>query len=353
MEQRILEEISGWVQDRRDFLKVSASFAIGFASCGIFPLDAEAVKFNRKLYKVSRTRLALGTFVSITVVHPSKDQAEEAIGEAFRELKRLTDLLNRFDSKTPLGELNKEGSLKNIPPELAQVISYSIEYHKLTSGAFDITIKPLIDLFGEIFSTGQASRPIQKQIEEALSLVGSEKIMFDGKNIQFLMPKMGITLDGIAKGFIVDRISQLLDRHKIQNYLVNAGGDIRTRGYRKDKKPWRIAIEDPWKKGNYPDIIEVRDGAVATSGNYEVFFDQEKMFHHIIDPKTGLSPREITSVSVTANSAMEADALSTGIFVMPPAQGVRFINSLPGCECLLVSRNRREFRSSGWSKLAI
>jgi len=253
----------------------------------------------------------------------------------------------------PVGELNKEGRLKQVPPELAQVISRSLKYHKLTWGAFDITVKPLIDLFEEVFSSGENPNSIQRRIEETLTLVGSDKITFDGKNIRFHRPGMGITLDGIAKGFIVDRISRVLTKHNIQNHLINAGGDIRTSGYRKDKRPWRIAIEDPKKKGNYPGIIQLSNGAIATSGNYEIYFDQEKLFHHIIDPNTGVSPREISSVSVTAKSAMEADALSTAVFVMNPAQGRRFIDSWAGCECLIVSREKTQFRSSGWKRLAI
>jgi thiamine biosynthesis lipoprotein len=159
---------------------------------------------------------------------------------------------------------------------------------------------------------------------------------------------MGITLDGIAKGYIVDRAAEVLSKNGIKNYLVNAGGDIRTAGVRSDKKAWTIAIQDPKKKRQYPDIVHLGNGAIATSGNYEVYFDREKMFHHIVDPRTGRSPRLTTSVSVRARTAMDADALSTSVFVMTPDGGTRFIDSLSSCECLVIDKKGRMFRSSGW-----
>ncbi len=342
----------GWRGDRRDFLKMTGTLGLGVAATSLIPVGAEAVKLNRRLYKVSQARFSMGTYVSLTLIHPSKDQAEDAIGRAFEEVNRLVGILNRFDHTTAVSQLNKEGVLKDVPPEVAQVIYRSLHYNRLTAGAFDITVKPLVDLFRKTFASGRNTPPSEKAIEEALALVGSHKISFDGKNIRFSQPGMGITLDGIAKGFIVDRISELLKRLNIENHLINAGGDIRTSGHRKDKRPWRIAIEDPEKRGRYPDIIRLSNGAIATSGNYEVYFDRDKLFHHIVNPATGRSPRAAKSVSVVSKTTMEADALSTGIFVMSPEEGIRFSDSLKGCECLIVSGRGKKFMSSGWSRMA-
>ena len=166
--------------------------------------------------------------------------------------------------------------------------------------------------------------------------------------VSFGKPGMGITLDGIAKGYIVDRASTILSERGIKNHLINAGGDIRTRGEKADKKPWTVAIQDPKKERNYPDTIQMRDGAVATSGNYEIFFDKEKMFHHIVNPRTGLSPELNTSVSVLAHTAMDADALSTSVFVMAPQRGIQFINNMPQCECFIVADKGNILKSKGW-----
>ena len=348
----LLHHISG-IMTRRSFLKLSGILGIGFASTVLVPPWAEAVRFNRKLYKISKTRLAMGTFVSMTLLHSSRDQAQEAMGEAFLEIDRLTRTISRFDETTAVGQLNREGYLKDTPPEVAQVIGRSLEYYRISNGAFDISVKPVVDLFKETFSEGKRMPPTETELREALRLVNASNIELRKGIVRFKHPGMGITLDGIAKGYIVDRASEVLARHRIKNHLINAGGDIRTMGHRRDQKPWTIAVQDPQKKKRYPDIIHVTDGAVATSGNYEIYFDREKMFHHIVNPNTGLSPEESTSVSVLANTAMDADALSTSVFVMTPGRGTRFINSLPGCESLVVAKGDKKIKSRGWKSAVI
>ena len=334
--------------DRRAFLRLSGLLGLGLASASILPAKAEAVRFNKKLQKISSTRLAMGTFVSMTLVHPSRDQAEEAMGQAYGEIERLNRIMSRFDETTAVAELNKEGFLKEVPPEVAEVVDRALEYYRISRGKFDITVKPVVDLFWKSFSAGKKSAPSERALREALQLVGAHKIDLEGRTIRFEKPGMGITLDGIAKGYIVDRASRVLTAHEIENHLINAGGDIRTVGLRQDRKPWTVAVQDPEKKGSYPDTIHMTDGAVATSGNYEVYFDREKMFHHIVDPRTGHSPELSTSVSVLAESAMEADALSTAVFVADPTGGLGLIESRSNCECLIIDQHGKIHKSSGW-----
>jgi thiamine biosynthesis lipoprotein len=341
------------IMDRRRFLKYSGLLGLGIGAGGLMPTGSEAVRFDRQMYKVSSNRVAMGTFVSMTLIHPSKDEAQEAMELAFVEIDRLSHLLSRFDGATPISALNREGTLRDIPPEVLGLIRKSMGYYQLTGGAFDVTVKPVVDLFAARFSDPKTGFPSQSEMRHVLNCVGSDKILMEQKTIRFLKPDMGITLDGIAKGYIVDRASEILRKRQIANHLINAGGDIRALGRREDGEPWVIAVEDPKKRSQYPDKIRLSDGAIATSGNYEVYFDREKMYHHIIDPKTGRSPRYSASVSVTAPTAMDADALATGVFVMKPEQGVRFIDTLPGCECFLYSAEGRSLKSDGWSPRAI
>jgi len=339
--------------NRRAFLKLSGLLGLGVGTAGMIPAAAEAVKFNKDMVKVSETRLAMGTFVSMTLIHSSRDEAENAMGLAFEEIDRLTGLLSRFDQTAAVAQLNKEGHLKDIPPEMIQVVARALRYYKLSRGTFDITVKPVVDLFEEKFGGAKKVEPTDKEIDRVLELVDAGSIHVEGGSIRFLRPGMGITLDGIAKGYVVDRASQLLSRHKVGSHLINAGGDIRTRGSRAGNRPWRIAIEDPAKRRNYPDIIKMRDGAIATSGNYEIYFDREKMFHHIVDPRSGHSPELNASVSVVADTTMDADALSTSVFVMEPAEGVSFINALPNSECLVITKEGTLLKSTGWRSAAI
>jgi FAD:protein FMN transferase len=354
MKREALLRDASETMDRRTFLKLSGILGMGLVSAGVIaPTGAEAVRFNRRLHKISKTRLAMGTFVSMTLLHESTDQAQAAMGEAFFEIDRLSKAISRFDQGTAVAHLNREGVLSDVPPELADVLSSSLTYYRLSNGAFDISVKPVVDLFKVPSSDRKGRLPSDAELKEALLLVNGSDIEFTGRAIRFKRPGMGITLDGIAKGYIVDRASQVLTRNGISNHLINAGGDIRAVGSRRDGKPWTIAIQDPEKKKAYPDIIHLTDGAVATSGNYEIYFDREKMFHHIVNPRTGQSPDDSASVSVLADTAMKADALSTTVFVMTPVLGTRFINSRPGCESLVVTRGKRKITSRGWKSAAV
>ncbi len=334
-------------QKRRSFLKLSGFLGLGAASAALLPVEsAEAFLFNKKDYKVTKTRLAMGTFVAMTAIHSSRDEAEHAIGLAFEEIDRLNSLLTKFDAGSPVGQLNRAGKLEGAPEEVLELIARSLYFHRETGGAFDITVNPLVDLYKKDFAEGRT--PDSAQIEAALKLVGSEKLRFHSGRIEFTDSDMSITLDGIAKGYIVDRASDVLRKNGIGNHLINAGGDIRTSGTAAKDRPWTVAVQDPKKTREYPDIITMKDGAIATSGNYEIYYDREKLFHHIIDSRTGLSPQLSTSVTVMAPTVMDADALSTSVFVLEPKAGVQFINGQPHCECFVFARDGKVSHSSGW-----
>ena len=335
--------------NRRSFIKLSAFAGLGIASTCCIPSGAEAVKIDRKMYKVSQTKLAMGTFVSMTLIHPSKTEAENAMGKAFEEIARLEKIMTRFNDSAEVTQLNKNGYIEDSSPEVCEVVGKSLDYYRISGGVFDISVKPLLDLFDDP-KVNRGMLPKTTEINRALSLIGADMIRTKGRSIRFGRHGMGITLDGIAKGYIVDRASEVLTKNNIKHHLINAGGDIRTKGAKGQGKPWVIAIQDPHKRGRYPDIIKMTDGAIATSGNYEVHFAKDKMFHHIVNPSTGLAASTDTSVSIVSNTAMDADALSTTVFIMDPEKGASFIESLPGRECLVLDTKNRTFRSSGWKR---
>jgi thiamine biosynthesis lipoprotein len=335
--------------NRRLFLKITGLTGLGLAYNLVVPEPAvRAFQTGEALQKVFRTELAMGTTVSMTIVHPSKKEAEDAMALAYREIARVSGLMTRFDPESPVSRLNRDGGLTGAPPDLVEVITAALKYYRLTGGAFDITILPVIELFKEKFSKGEKEYPSKKEIDRALDHVGSERIEIKGRDIRFTKPGMGITLDGIAKGYAVDKASKVLLDHGADRHLINAGGDMMGRGLRIDGKPWVVAIQDPFKRKNYVDVILLKDAAVATSGNYENYFDRAKMYHHIANPKTGHSPVINVSASVLAPTAMEADALATSMLVMSPSKGVLLINSLPRCDSLVVTRRDRFIRSAGW-----
>jgi len=334
---------------RRCFLKLSALAGIGSLAALALPAEnADAFLFRKKQYKVTKTRLAMGTFVAITAFHPSRDQAEHAFGLAFDEIYRLSALLSRHASSSPVTSLNKTGLLEDSPVEVREVIGRSLYFNAETGGSFDISVKPLLDLYQGCFESGVT--PGEDQIKKAMAHGDSSHIHIEGSTISLARDKMEITLDGIAKGYIVDRASDILRRNGIDNHLVNAGGDIRSCGTAANGRQWTVAIQDPNKKRAYPDVIRMSNGAIATSGNYEVFYDKEKVFHHIVNPSTGLSPQLSASVSVTASTVMDADALSTAVFVLEPKSGIDFINNRSHCECYVINRNGKSYASSNWGR---
>jgi thiamine biosynthesis lipoprotein len=333
--------------DRRSFLKACGALGVGAAGGGVLQAVFKVIRIDSGRSSVSQTRLAMGTFVTMTAVDDSQDRAQEAIGLAFEEIDRLVRIFSRHDSATPLSVFNQEGTLPDAPPELIDLVRRSVDSHGLSHGAFDVTVKPLVDLFQQNGDGERAVVATREEIESALERVGSDKIEITASGLRFKRDGMGITLDGIAKGHIVDGASRVLSNHGVRDHLVNAGGDIRASGQPSDRPAWRIAVQDPEKRGKYPSVIELNDGAVATSGNYEVFYDREKVFHHVIDPRTGSSPHSASSVSVVSDSVMWADALSTAVFVLKPSDGVRLIDSLDRAECLVLGDDR-SYRSRGW-----
>jgi thiamine biosynthesis lipoprotein len=290
----------------------------------------------------------MGTLVSVSAVGPSQERVEEAIGRAFEEMDRLIGIFSRFDASSAASLLNYEGQLDFAPPEFSDLISRSLDYHELSHGAFDISVAPVVDLFRERLESMVPREPTRAEIVEALELVGARNINLSGRKVSFTKSGMGVTLDGIAKGYIVDAIASVLERHKVKRYLINAGGDIRAAGTKEKKQPWTVAVKNPSGDGNFPDTIHLSNAAVATSGSYEVYFDRDKLFHHLVDSKTGRSPDLSASVSVVAPSTMAADALATAVFVMDPHRAIEFIEVLPGCECLIIDNRGSQLKSRGW-----
>lgn len=330
---------------RRHFLKTCGILGTGAAVSAVVPSLAQASR--GKQHKVRQTRLQMGTIVTITALHTSTALVQEAVGRAFEEISHFESLFSRYDSASPVSILNQQGKVSGIPVALADVISRAQRIGSLSDNAFDITVQPLVELFHARQNPQGTFALDKKEFAYALSLVDHRGVTVTGDSITLAREGMGITLDGIAKGYIVDKASELLAANGVTNHMINAGGDIRTMGANYGK-PWKIAIEDPQKAGNYPAVLNMYTGAVATSGGYEVFYDKERMFHHLISPTSGKSPNNVASVSVSASSVMEADALATAVFIKQLRQGAQFINSLPGRECLIVTKDGKQFASPHW-----
>ena len=335
--------------DRRLFLKTLGLAGMAFTAHPVLAGPLSPVKFSKESYLIRRTKPLMGTFVTITLLDPSREKMEEGMGEAFDEMERLTAVMNRFIDTSFVSELNRTGMLKETFPELTEVLNASRYYYSLTHGAFEITDKPVLDIYADSQNRGKS--PDSGKLHEALRLIGTENILFGSKEIRFKNDGMGITLDGIAKGYIVDKGVEHLKKKGLKHALINAGGDIRAIGGKGEKTPWTVAIRDPFKERGYKTTIPLLNRAVATSGNYEIFFDRDRVFHHIVDPAKGLSPNQSASASIISENAMAADALATSVFVKGPDKGARFISSIAKTEALIIDSANSVTKTSGWKEI--
>jgi thiamine biosynthesis lipoprotein len=331
---------------------LDALLELGFTQVDPPAVTCEIEKIGKRKYRIVATRPAMGTLVSLAMIHSSRDRAEEAVGRAFEEISRLTGILSRHDDSAALAYLNRVGLLADVPPELNDVVQRALYYNTISLGSFDISVKPLVDLLEGDTELEDRMSPEPEKVKEALELTGLDNLKVTEHSIQFTRQGMGLTLDGIAKGYIVDRAAEVLEKNRIGDYLINAGGDIRAAGNREDRKPWTVAVQDPSKSGDFPDIIHLSNRAVATSGGYEIYFDPRKEVHHIVDSVTGMSPNMNLSVSVVAPTTMAADALATTLFLITARRGIELIESLSGYEALIVDRKGSQMKTRGWRSAA-
>ncbi len=292
----------------------------------------------------TRSEDIMGTAVTITV-YDNNEGSEEKVDSAFSEIRSIDSLMSTYKNTSQLSILNRNKEIEDASPDLLKVINDSLYYSKISEGAFDISVKPLLDLYSTSFKE-QGKPPTQGEIQEAMQLLSYRSISINNKSIKFTKPNMQITLGAIAKGYAVDKAIYSLKEQNIDNALVNAGGDIYALGTKKDQK-WRIALQNPRNPSQYITILYITDKAVTTSGDYERYFDENKSAHHILNPKTGRSATDCISVTVIADTAEKADALSTTIFVLGPEKGLALVESLDDVESLIIDKDRNIIKSSG------
>jgi thiamine biosynthesis lipoprotein len=333
--------------------RFAALAALGLERVDVVPVETEAYPVGQRAWKVVQARAAMGTRVAITSIVGSRQRAVDACAAAFDEMDRLIGLLNRYDPRSALSTLNEAGRLDHPPPELHHVLDAAAGVHRTSDGAFDVTVAPLLSLFRERLAGPVPSEPGAGEIRDTLERIGARHLAVSRRRVTLARDGMEVTLDGIAKGYIVDAMAGVLDRHGIGQYLLDAGGDIRVRGTREAGHPWTVGIRDPAGQGLYPEVLHLDGGAVATSGSYEAHFGDDLAFHHIVDAATGRSPGAALSVSVRAPTAETADALATAVFVLGPKAGTTLVDGQRGCGCLVVGRDGRQWKSRRWRSIPL
>jgi thiamine biosynthesis lipoprotein len=316
---------------RRDFLKITA---LTGTAVGIGVSSLRHISNFGKLQKISENHHLMGTFINFVILAESKAAAHDAIQSTVDEMRRLIRMYDHRQQDSPLGELNLNGITQHVPPELVATLQQALYFSRLSYGAFDVTVKPVLDALREGYPDWQRFK----------ELVDYRQLCVNEDTISLAHTGMSITLDGIAKGSVVDGGVSTLRRLGYQNVLVEAGGDIMAKGMPYGET-WNIGIVHPRIPGEYIVRVPLDNQAIATSGDYMNYFSPDFSSYHIIDPRTGSSPSQLASASVIAPSAAEADALSTTMMVLGVQDGLDMIEQLPDTVALLVTKDLKIHRS--------
>ena len=299
-------------------------------------------------------RRLMGTQFTIQIVCADREKGQRVIEEAFAEVARVEALLSTYRDDSEINDVNRAagGQPVAVSDELFEVVERSIAFSELTEGAFDITFAGC----GRLWSVSQQRIPSNDEIAACLPLVDYRKIELDPerRTIRLTERDMRIGVGGIAKGYGVDRAAAVIEKHGVDNYIVNGGGDIRVSGRHPDERPWKVGIADPRNSGQLLGAFGVEEGAVVSSGDYERFFERDGVrYHHIIDPRAGRPARRSVAVTVIATGALDADAISTGLFVLGPQDGIALVEQLDYVEALIIAPDLTPHASSGFPEEAL
>ncbi len=296
-----------------------------------------SVELEAKWYQQSFD--VMGTRAKVEFESDSPELAEQLLKQVVFEMNRVDQLMSPYKPASELSILNQtaaKGYVK-ISKELFNLLVKSESYSKLTQGAFDVTFSSV----GYLYDYRKQSKPDAKTIKALKSSINYQSIQLKAETseVKFVDENTKIDLGGIAKGHAVDQCIELLKRHGIKNAFVSAGGDSRVIGSKGDRL-WYIGIRHPRDAEKLIVNMPLQEVAISTSGDYERFFEQNGIrYHHIIDPNTGDSARSSQSVTILADTSVDADALSTSIFILGPEKGMAMINQLPNVSAVIIDKN--------------
>ena len=325
---------------KKAFFLLIILFLIAFTGC--------SSETQVPLTPISDNDFALDTVVTITLF----EENEVLFEEIFQLIHDYENILSRHIEGTEVYSINENAS--NRPVQLSEtandIIFSAIKYSELSKGYFDITIGPLVNLWDINSSTTEREPPSEKDILDAESLVDYRQLTLIDDSIQFNNENMVIDLGGIAKGYITDRIVDLLNERGIDTAIINLGGNVYVHGSKGPDTPFIVGIQDPDNsRGNILGTIKVSDQSVVTSGLYERFFTYNgEIFHHIINPFTGYPENnDLKGVSIISDYSLDGDALSTTLFLLGIDEGYALAESLEDIEVIFVTKDNEVIITPG------
>jgi len=306
-----------------------------------------------------KSNIVMDTAVTLSA---NGEKSKEAVEESFKKLDEINEMASASISTSDVYKINSSSG-KNyvkVHPEILKMIETSIKYSKLSDGAWDITLGPIINLWG--IGTDNERLPSDEEIKAKLPLVGYEKISINENDSSVMLQKerMAIDLGGIAKGFAADEVLKIYKKYNIKNGLINLGASsIYALGKNKDNNEWSVGIKHPRSEDPsvYMGIIKLSNGSLSTSGDYErCFIKDNRRYHHIIDPKTGYPVNNgVMSDTIvidgdTPENGMLSDLLTTTVFTLGQEKGLKLIDSLPGVFCEITTSDYKVYTSEGFKE---
>ena len=273
----------------------------------------------QEVLRVEESADAMGSTYTVVAYGVDRARLIGAVEQAFEEVRRIDHLLSNYRPKSELSQVNREAAQRpvEVSQETFDLLSACLEYSRLSEGAFDITVGPLMKLWG--FYRGTGRLPHRAEVRGALSRVGYSNLILDPRSRSVRFAREGIELDpgGIGKGYAVDRMVGVLKTNYVTSALVSAAGSsIYGLGAPPGETGWKVKIRDPRNSAKTIEEIRLFNSSLSTSGNYEKFFRAEgKVFSHIMDPRTGYPARGMLAVSVVAPRTLESEAWTKPFFI--------------------------------------
>ncbi|MDB5338349.1 MAG: ApbE family lipoprotein [Planctomycetaceae bacterium] len=324
----------------------------GLAACGSIGIWSSRSSGDMQALSPStftRSGTALGTKVTLTVVHDHAETARRALAAGFEALEHVEDLMSIYRPRSQLSRLNRDRILRDPHPDLVTVLTAAEDLSRRTDGAFDITVQPLWSLSANAAKAGRI--PTDQEVAAARERVDWKAVEVTARSVRLHGPGTQITLNGIAQGYAVDWVSETLRRHGIQHALIDTG-EIAGVGHKSSREPWRVGIQDPRIADAYAAVANLNDRCLATSGDYSTTFNPGLTEHHIFDPRTGRSPSEIASVSVVAANGMWADGLSTAVFILGIEAGSQLLATIPNAAAFFITKTGQTIATPGFPDTA-
>ncbi|MCC3144042.1 FAD:protein FMN transferase [Halanaerobium sp. Z-7514] len=277
------------------------------------------------------------------------ENAEIAVEESMDRIREIEYLMSRTLEASEVSQINDNpGEFIEISEETQKVIAESLYFAELSSGKFDPSIGPIVDLWG--IGTEEARVPSQAEIEEVLEFVDYNNLEIEDNRARVTKEGVKIDLGGIAKGYAADEVREIVKKHDVPSAFINIGGNVLVVGNNVDGSKWRIGIQDPRRgRGNVMAIVESKDQTIVTSGDYERYFEEDgEHYHHIFDPESGYPARTgLLSVTIITDLSLDADALSTIAYVKGLEAGMKFVEDIADVDAMFITEELDVHLSSG------